>query len=106
MQTAGPTAHANVLTRHHTFLGVCEAIGEDFSFNPIYLRIALGVALLWNPVVVLGGYLAAGLVVGLSRWLAPNPALAEAMAGGAGLERGAAGGGQHARPAGPQAPAP
>ena len=25
--------------RTHTILGVCEAIGEDFGFNPIFLRV-------------------------------------------------------------------
>ena len=24
--------------RSHTILGVCEAIGEDFGFNPVFLR--------------------------------------------------------------------
>ena len=24
--------------RNHTILGVCEGIGEDFGFNPIFLR--------------------------------------------------------------------
>ena len=27
--------------RSHTILGVCEAIGEDFGFNPVFLRIPL-----------------------------------------------------------------
>ena len=27
--------------RAHTILGVCEAIGEDFGFNPAWLRIPL-----------------------------------------------------------------
>jgi phage shock protein PspC (stress-responsive transcriptional regulator) len=25
--------------RSHTILGVCEAIGEDFGFNPVFLRV-------------------------------------------------------------------
>lgn len=68
-----PTAHENVLTRDDTFLGICEAIGEDFRFNPFFLRVGLGVLLLFNPLAALGGYAAAGLIVGLSRLLAPNP---------------------------------
>ena len=25
--------------RAHTIFGVCEAIGEDFGFNPVFLRV-------------------------------------------------------------------
>ena len=71
----------NILARDDTFFGVCEALGEDFGFNAQYLRIALGVLLIWNPIAVIAFYLAAGAVVALSRWLAPNPAFAEASAG-------------------------
>ena len=63
----------SLLARDDTFFGVCEAIGEDFGFNPFFLRVTLGVLLLWNPVVVVGGYAAAGIVVALTRWLVPNP---------------------------------
>ena len=74
-------AQTNILARDDTFFGVCEALGEDFGFNAQYLRIALGVLLIWNPIAVIAGYLVAGAVVALSRWLAPNPAFAEASAG-------------------------
>ena len=61
------------IARDDTLLGVCHAIGEDFGFNPTYLRVVLAVLLLWNPVVVLGFYVAAGVLVLISRWLSPNP---------------------------------
>ena len=78
---AAPAARTgNVLARDDTFLGVCEALGEDFGFNPIYLRIALGVGLLWNPLAMIGVYLAAGIVVLVSRLLVRNPASATASA--------------------------
>ena len=67
------TSHISPVARDDTLLGVCEALGEDFGFNPIYLRLALAVSLLWNPVVVIGGYVAVAAVVAVSRWLAPNP---------------------------------
>src|ERR1043166_10247988 len=35
----------NPLTREDTLLGVCEALGEDFRFNPLLLRVALGAGL-------------------------------------------------------------
>ena len=62
-----------VLAREDTLLGVCEAIGEDFGFNPTYLRVALALLLFWSPIAAVGGYLGAGAVIALSRWIAPNP---------------------------------
>jgi phage shock protein PspC (stress-responsive transcriptional regulator) len=69
MQTSQPSLFA----RDHTLLGVCEALGEDFGFNPIFLRVPLAVLLLLNPVAVIGTYLALGALVLLTRWIAPNP---------------------------------
>jgi phage shock protein C len=58
--------------RDHTVLGVCEAIGEDFGFNPIWLRILLASFLIWKPVEVVGVYFALGVLVMISRLLVPN----------------------------------
>ncbi len=69
MQTAQPSLFA----RDHTILGVCEGLGEDFGFNPTYLRVPLAVLLLVNPTAVIVTYLAAGMVVFLTRWISPNP---------------------------------
>jgi len=52
--------------------GICAALGEEFGFNPLYLRLALAVSLLWNPVLVLGGYFYTGLVILAARWLFPR----------------------------------
>ena len=62
----------NLFTRHDTLFGVCEAIGQDFGFNPLYLRVAFGVTILLNPAAVLGTYLALGLLVAISRWIYPS----------------------------------
>ncbi len=75
------TALPSPLARDDTLLGVCAALGEDLGFNPFYLRLALGVALLWNPVMVIAGYLVAAVVIAVSRWFVPNIAFAEASAG-------------------------
>lgn len=72
MQTAQPSLFA----REDTMLGVCEALGEDFGFDPLWLRLALPVLLFLNPVATIGGYLAAGAIVLLSRLLFPNPRVA------------------------------
>lgn len=52
--------------------GVCAAIGEDLGFNPLYLRVTFGVALLWNPVAVLGAYAFMGVAVLASRLIFPK----------------------------------
>ena len=70
----------NLITRDDTFLGICEALGEDFRFNANILRVALGVSLLWNPVAVIATYAGLGVIVAVSRWLAPNPRTAAAPA--------------------------
>ena len=57
--------------RSHTILGVCEAIGEDFGFNPIFLRIPLAAMVVVNPLIAIGGYFALGAVVLASRLLFP-----------------------------------
>jgi phage shock protein C len=58
--------------RSHTILGVCEAIGEDFGFNPTFLRIPLAAIVLWNPMVAIGAYFGLGAVVLASRLLFPK----------------------------------
>jgi len=63
----------SLIARPHTLLGICEAIGEDFGFNPVYLRIILAVSLLWKPPVTVGVYVGLGVLVLLTRLLVPDP---------------------------------
>ena len=70
MQTYQPNIFVD---RDDTFFGVCEAIGEDFRFNANLLRLALALALFFNPLAALAAYAALGLLVAVSRWFAPNP---------------------------------
>jgi phage shock protein C len=58
--------------RSHTILGVCEAVGEDFGFNPLFLRVPLAAIVLYSPLLAIGAYLALGVVVLLSRLLFPD----------------------------------
>ena len=58
--------------RSHTILGVCEAIGEDFGFNPVLLRIPLAASVIVNPIIAIGTYFALGLAVLASRLLFPQ----------------------------------
>jgi phage shock protein C len=58
--------------RSHTILGVCEAIGEDFGFNPTFLRVPLAASVLYSPVYAVVVYLALGLIVFASRLVFPK----------------------------------
>jgi phage shock protein C len=72
--------------RSHTILGVCEAIGEDFGFNPTFLRVPFAAIVLYSPMIAIGAYLGLGVVVLASRLLFPKrkaPAVVEAGAVGA-----------------------
>jgi phage shock protein PspC (stress-responsive transcriptional regulator) len=59
--------------RPHTIFGVCEGIGEDFGFNPIFLRVLLAAAVLWSPLIAIGTYFALGALVLVSRLVFPRP---------------------------------
>jgi phage shock protein PspC (stress-responsive transcriptional regulator) len=59
--------------REHTIFGVCEGIGADFGFNPIFLRVPLAAGVLWSPIWAIGTYLALGVLVLASRLLFPRP---------------------------------
>jgi phage shock protein PspC (stress-responsive transcriptional regulator) len=64
--------------RSHTIFGVCEAIGEDFGFNPVLLRVPFAATVLWSPMIAIGAYLAVGLAVLASRLLFPEQKVAQA----------------------------
>ena len=65
--------------RSHTILGVCEALGEDFGFNPVFLRVPLAASVIISPLWAIGAYLALGAIVLLSRILFPNAKAAPAV---------------------------
>src|SRR4051794_32779953 len=69
----------NLLLRDDTMLGVCQGLGEDFGFNPIWLRMAFGAMLLINPIAVVGTYLGLGLLVATSRLVFPARRAAPAV---------------------------
>ena len=64
--------------RSHTILGVCEAIGEDFGFSPVLLRIPFAATVLYSPMWAVIGYFALGAVVLGSRLLFPKKVEASA----------------------------
>ena len=62
----------NLLFRNDTIFGVCEAIGQDFGFNPNWLRVALASLIYFAPVAVIAIYFGLGALVALTRWFAPD----------------------------------
>ena len=63
--------------RNDTILGVCEAIGRDFGFNPLWLRLAFILPLFVAPMAAIGAYLALGVVVALAHRFSPDKPAAE-----------------------------
>ena len=63
------------IRRPHTILGVCEALGDDFGFNPLYLRIAFAAGLFFSATWVIATYLGLGAIVAISRWVSPVPSV-------------------------------
>jgi len=58
--------------RHDNILGVCEAIGQDFGFNPLYLRLAFIAPIFFAPMASIAAYFGLGVVVAATRWFAPD----------------------------------
>lgn len=66
----------NLFRRRDTFFGICEAVGQDFGFNPLYLRLAFIAPLFFFPAQTFMAYFALGLIVLASRLLFPAKATA------------------------------
>jgi phage shock protein PspC (stress-responsive transcriptional regulator) len=66
-------AGSQPMVRDDTLLGACYAIGEDFGFNPFYLRLVFAFGLLGYPAIALTAYAALTALVTLTRWLVPDP---------------------------------
>ena len=63
--------------RHDTILGVCEALGQDFGFNPTWLRLAFIAPIFFAPYAAIGAYLGLGVIVAATRYFAPNKPASE-----------------------------
>lgn len=66
----------NTFMRPDTLFGICEAIGQDFGFNPLWLRLAIVPAIFFAPVATMIAYLSVGLLVLASRLIFPAKAVA------------------------------
>lgn len=69
MQTYQPS----LIARPDTLLGVCEAIGEDLGFNPLWLRVGFACMVFFNFALAIGIYLGLGVIVAATRWFHPAP---------------------------------
>ena len=63
--------------RNDTILGVCEAIGQDFGFNPTWLRLAFIAPIFFAPYAAVGAYLGLGVVVAATRLLVKDKPASE-----------------------------
>jgi phage shock protein C len=61
------------VARDDTLLGACYAVGEDFGFAPVYLRILFAFGIVSSPAIALAAYAALTAIVVLSRWMVPDP---------------------------------
>jgi len=52
--------------------GVCRRLGDDFGFHPNILRVALAIGLVFSIEGVVAAYVAMGVIVLVSRLLAPE----------------------------------
>ena len=73
---AAASGSGNLLLRNDTMFGVCQAIGEDFGFNPNWLRIALALSFYFAPLAVVGFYIVLGVAVAATRWRYPAAPIA------------------------------
>ena len=64
-------SNRNTLMRPDTFFGVCEAVGQDFGFNPLWLRLAFVPLIFFQPLYALAAYVVLGLIVLASRLAHP-----------------------------------
>ena len=62
----------NLFRRRDTMFGICEAVGQDFGFNPTWLRLAFIAPLFFFPVQTFIGYFGLGAAVLVSRLVFPR----------------------------------
>ena len=64
----------NLFSRRDTFFGICESVGQDFGFNPLWLRLAFVAPIFFFPVQTFAAYFLLGGLVLASRLMFPNKA--------------------------------
>jgi phage shock protein PspC (stress-responsive transcriptional regulator) len=64
---------ADTAAAKDNMLGICHAIGTDFGFNPLFLRIPLAAGIIFSAQWTLIAYAAMGMAVLASRLLVRRP---------------------------------
>jgi phage shock protein C len=67
------TAATTAQPAKDNLLGICNAIGTDFGFNPLWLRVPLAATIMVSPLWTLIAYAAMGLAVLASRLIVRAP---------------------------------
>ncbi len=67
-----PTRRTPLILRNDTMLGVCAGLGEEFGFNPNYLRVLIASLFLVSFKISIGIYLALGLALVVGGVLFPR----------------------------------
>ena len=57
--------------RRDTMLGVCAGLGEEFSFNPVFLRIAISMLVFVDLKLAIATYVGLGIALAAGRLIAP-----------------------------------
>lgn len=52
--------------------GICNAVGEDLGFNPLWLRLVFASTFIFDPVVVITSYFALGAFILFARIVFPR----------------------------------
>jgi phage shock protein C len=64
-------SNRNTFNRPDTMFGICEALGQDFGVNPLWIRLAFVPAIFFAPFAALAAYVGLGVVVLASRLIFP-----------------------------------
>lgn len=85
MQSADTAQHIQtenravpLILRNDTMLGVCTGLGQEFGFNPNYLRVAIASLFLVSFKIAIGLYLALGIALMIGKLLVPAKRAAKA----------------------------
>lgn len=70
----------NLFRRKDTFFGACEAVGQDFGFNPLWVRLAFIAPLFFFPVQTFMAYFGLCAIVLASRLTFPRKVAAHSAA--------------------------
>ena len=70
----------SIVSRDDTMFGACHAMGEDFGFNPVWLRLLFALLLFFHLPIAIASYAALTLIMIAVRVLVADPAEAEEQA--------------------------